>query len=112
MSGRSGLSAGSRSRRGQGGVTGAVLVAFLLAGCESAPTSRAAAEVAVFVALVDKANGCSEECGGTVLRRLPTVRWDSDPSGKSKASGTIGGTVGFKATYDQSQGWMVELQAC
>jgi len=47
-----------------------------------------------------------------VLRRLPTVRWDSEPSGKSKASGTIGGTVGFKATYDQSQGWMVELQAC
>jgi len=78
----------------------------------AAPTSRAAAEVAVHVAQVNRLNGCADECGGTVLRRLPTVRWDSEPSGKSKASGTIGGTVGFKATYDQSQGWMVELQAC
>lgn len=88
----------------------------------SAPTSRAAAEVAVFVALVDKANGCSEECGGTVLRRLPTVRWDSDPSGKSKASGSLGETlrepgldlshVRFESTYDRSQGWVVNIQVC
>jgi len=88
----------------------------------SAPTSRAAAEVAVYVALVDKANGCSETCGGAVLRRILTVRWDSDPSDKSKASGTLGETMRgtdfdlsqarFESTYDRSQGWIANIQVC
>jgi hypothetical protein len=88
----------------------------------AAPTSREAAEVAVYVALVNKANACSEECGGTVLRRLTTVRWDTDPSGKTRTSGTLGETVSgpgfdlshlnFSATYQPSQGWIINIQAC
>jgi len=88
----------------------------------AAPTSRAAAEVAVQIALVNKVNGCSEECGGIVLRRLTTVRWVADPSGKTKASGTLGESVrgpgfdlshvNFEATYQPSQGWTVNIQAC
>lgn len=78
------------------------------------PASRAAAELAVYVALVNKANGCSDECGGTVLRRLPTVPWESDPS-DCKAGGTLGevlrglgfdlSDVRFEAIYQRSQGW-------
>ena len=88
----------------------------------AAPTSRAAAEVAVYLALVDKANGCSEECGGILLRRLPAVRWDADPSGKNQASGTLGETVrgpgfdlshvSFEATFQRSRGWIVNIRAC
>lgn len=88
----------------------------------AAPTSRAAAEVAVQVALVNKVNGCSDECGGVVLRRLTTVRWVADPSGKTKASGTLGESVrgpgfdvshvSFEATYQPSQGWTVNIRAC
>lgn len=88
----------------------------------AAPTSRAAAEVAVYLALVNKANGCSDECGGTLLPRLPAVRWDADPSGKNKASGALGETVrgpgfdlshiNFEATYQRSQGWIVNIRAC
>jgi len=79
----------------------------------AAPSSRAAAEVAVQVASVDLVNGCADECGGTVVRRLPTVRWDGDPSGKSTATGTLGGDLGdFDAKYQPPHGWIINLHVC
>jgi hypothetical protein len=73
------------------------------------PDSRAAAELAIRIAVVKLANGCN---GGNppVLRHLVPIVWTTiTPYGRR--DGSIGGLV-FHVAYAAHGGWTVGLDAC
>jgi hypothetical protein len=75
-----------------------------------AAISRAAAELAIRVAVVKLANGCN---GGNppVLRYLVPIVWTTAITPDGRGDGTIGGLL-FHVTYAASSGWTVRLDAC
>ena len=75
-----------------------------------APDSRAAAELAIRVAVVKLANGCN---GGNppVLRYLVPILWTTAITPDGRGDGSIGGLV-FHVAYATSSGWTVSLDAC
>lgn len=78
------------------------------------PGARAAAEVRLRLASIEKANlGCGTMGGLIATDPLPVV-WASEPAGDPAmppTEGTVNG-IRFRATYDDSAGWSVELLAC
>jgi hypothetical protein len=74
------------------------------------PDSRAAAELAIRVAMVKLANGCN---GGNppVLRYLVPIVWKTTSTPDGLRDGSIGGLV-FHAAYAARSGWTVGLDAC
>lgn len=88
-----------------------------------APSSRAAADVAIRAAYVDIANGGCDTCGGYAPRPGPSLRvvWGEVPGwddvtfdGRVGPASTIDelGGIAFTARYRQGTGWRVELNAC
>jgi hypothetical protein len=80
----------------------------------AAADARAGAELAVRAALVEGVNGGCAECGGFVAR--PTVLWPITWKQVVLAPGSVwDGTIGtlqFRARYDRTTGWTVNLNAC
>lgn len=78
------------------------------------PGSAAAAEVQLRLMYINKANlGCGTTGGFRATEPLPVV-WVSEPSGDPSlppTDGTVGG-IRFRAEYDPSTGWTVDLLAC
>ncbi len=72
--------------------------------------SRAAAELAIWIAVVKLGNGCN---GGNppVLRSLVPIVWKATLIPGSRLDGSIGGLV-FHAAYAADSGWTVGLDAC
>ncbi|WP_420122738.1 hypothetical protein [Nakamurella sp.] len=78
------------------------------------PDSAAAAEVRLRLMYINKANlGCGTTGGFRATAPLPVV-WASEPSSDPAlppTDGTVGG-IRFRAEYDPSAGWIVDLLAC
>ena len=71
------------------------------------PDSRAAAEVAVRVELIELANlGCGSS-GTPVRQQLAPIRWATGAA----TAGSVGG-IRFTARHAAARGWTVELNAC
>lgn len=77
----------------------------------AAPDSRAAAELALRIFSIDKANGCSEEFGGFAPAQLEAVIWYPASDHSHHYEGTISGTS-FRAGYTASHGWEIFINAC
>jgi hypothetical protein len=76
------------------------------------PDSRAAAELAIRIALVKVANGCGYADGAPVLRQLvPTVWKTTVTSDGRRHDGSIGG-LAFHVAYAAGSGWTVGLDVC
>ena len=78
------------------------------------PGSREAAEVLLRIEYINKANlGCGT-MGGFIATDPILVEWSSEPSGDPTLPPTDGKVNGvrFRATFDETTGWSIELLAC
>jgi hypothetical protein len=79
------------------------------------PDSREAAEVQVYVRLVEVANGGCESRGGAVFTHLPALDWipSATPAGEGIPSwdGHVAG-IQFSADHNASGTWDIQLNAC
>jgi hypothetical protein len=77
-----------------------------------APDSRAAAELALRINLIELANGGCMSCGGSVSTTLSKIVWQpEDESGVGHSDGYING-IRFRADYHPGHGWSVAIWAC
>jgi len=89
------------------------------AAASASPQSRAAADLALRIALINGHNiGCAS-CGGFVAAGLEPVTWQPSTVAGIHWDGTIGGSdstpaagIRFQATYLPGKGWQVRLNAC
>jgi hypothetical protein len=74
------------------------------------PDSRAAAELAIRIAVIKLGNACN---GGNppVLRQLAPIAWKTTTPDGRRHDGSIGG-VAFHAAYTADSGWNAEIDAC
>lgn len=77
-----------------------------------APDSRAAAELALRVYVIQHRNSGCEECGGFVFTALSRVIWQpKDEPEIGESDGTVDG-IRFRVTYHAGRGWDVMVWAC
>ena len=78
------------------------------------PSSRSAANLAVWLEeIVGRNSGCMS-CGGTRMTNLTPITWhqiDQRPEGGDLFDGDIGG-IPFAAHYTAGSGWAVQIHAC
>ena len=78
----------------------------------AAPGSRAAAEVAIRLEFIAKADGGCDSCGGYLATSPPQIVWRHIPNAYGAPfDGTAGG-IPFRASYRAGTGWSVFLNAC
>jgi hypothetical protein len=76
------------------------------------PDSRAAAALAIHIALIKVANGCGSADGAPVLRRLAPIVWKTTVTSDGRRhDGSIGG-LAFHVAYAAGSGWTVGLDVC
>jgi hypothetical protein len=74
--------------------------------------SRAAAEVAIRLAFIDKADGGCDSCGGYLATDPPQIVWRHIANAFGRPwDGTVGRIL-FRAGYRAGTGWAVVLNAC
>lgn len=85
----------------------------------ASPQSRAAADLALRIALINGHNIGCDSCGGFVTNGLEPVTWQPVTIAGIHWDGTIGGSsstpgagITFQATYLAGKGWQVRLNAC
>jgi hypothetical protein len=81
----------------------------------AAPTSRAAAELALRLHAISLPNNCAEECGGYAPRPIPLYQfvWGKvHLAPGSDWDGHYGDTGLFTARYVTGQGWQIAVNAC
>jgi hypothetical protein len=78
------------------------------------PSSRSAANLAVWLEEIGKRNSGCMSCGGTRVTSLTPITWhqiDQRPEGGDLFDGDIGG-IPFVAHYAAGSGWVVQINAC
>jgi hypothetical protein len=78
------------------------------------PSSRTAADLAIWLHHILEANSGCEECGGSRLTDLPLITWHHVApltAGGNAWDGDIAGLL-FTAQYTAGRGWSVQFNAC